>query len=76
MATSNPTNDPKNAMADEAAIQDLPESKDSRALTPDEEKNVRGGAANVINSSRSNIKGNLTSAPTPSPTNPPPPPVS
>ena len=45
MATSNPTNDPKRAKADEAAIQDLPESKDSRALTPDEEKNVMGGRA-------------------------------
>ena len=58
MTTSNPTNDPKTAKADEAKIQDLPESKDSRELTPDEEKNVIGGAASVINSSRSNVKGN------------------
>jgi len=43
MATSNPTNDPKTAKADEAAIQDLPESKDAWELTPDEEKNVIGG---------------------------------
>jgi len=49
MATSNPTNDPKTAKADEAAIQDLPESKDSRELTPDEEKNVIGGDARVNN---------------------------
>ncbi len=47
MATDNPTNDPKTATADEAAIQDLPESKDSTALTPDEETNVRGGGAIV-----------------------------
>ncbi len=60
MATDNPTNDPKTATADEAAIQDLPESKVSTALTPDEETNVRGGAANVVNSSRSNIKTNVT----------------
>jgi hypothetical protein len=43
MATSNPTKDPNTATADDAAIQDLPESKDSTALTPDEEKNVLGG---------------------------------
>ncbi len=45
MATDNATNDPKTATADEAAIQDLPESQDSSALTPDEEKKVIGGAA-------------------------------
>ncbi len=64
MTTSNPTNDPKSATANEVAIQDLPESKDCRGgggrMTPDEETNVRGGAANVINSSRSNIRNNLT----------------
>ena len=43
MATSNATNDPKTAKADQARIADLPESKDSRELTPDEEKNVVGG---------------------------------
>ncbi len=51
MATSNLTNDPKTATADEAAIQDLPESKDSRALTPDEETNVRGGVTAAAGSS-------------------------
>jgi hypothetical protein len=44
MATSNPKNDPKLATADETAIRDLSESKDSKALTPDEEKNVVGGS--------------------------------
>jgi hypothetical protein len=46
MATSNPTNDPKTAKADEARIQDLPESEDFRELTPDEDKSVVGGGAN------------------------------
>jgi hypothetical protein len=54
MTTSNPTNDPKMAKADEARIKDLPESKDFRELTPDEEKNVVGGATNY-HSSRSNV---------------------
>jgi len=58
MTTRNPTNDPKTAKADEARIQGLPESKDFRELTPDEEKNVVGGAASVINSSRSNVRNN------------------
>ncbi len=46
MATSNPTNDPKKAKADEDRIQDLPESEDFRELTPDEEESVVGGGAN------------------------------
>jgi hypothetical protein len=71
MATSNPTNDPKNATADEAAIQDLPASQDSTALTPDEEKNVMGGSS--FNCSKSGIKNIATAAaPTTSSTNSPP----
>ncbi len=45
MTTSNPTNDPKTATANEATIKDLPESKESRELTPDEDENVVGGGA-------------------------------
>jgi hypothetical protein len=45
MTTSNSNNDPKNATTDEATITDLPESKESKELTPDEDKNVVGGAA-------------------------------
>jgi hypothetical protein len=47
MATSNPTNNPNMATADDAAIQDLPESKDSTAVTPDEAKNVMGGVTPI-----------------------------
>jgi hypothetical protein len=58
MATSNPTKDPRNEMADEAAIEDLPETQDSTALTPDEEKNVVGGSTP--------LSGGLTAASLPS----------
>ena len=60
MTTSNPTNDPKTVKADAAAIQDLPEPKSSRDLSPDEEKNVVGGVAAsvVINSSRAHVRSN------------------
>jgi len=54
MTTSSPTNDPKTAKAYEARIQDLLESTDFRELTPDEAKNVVGGAA--FNSSKSGIQ--------------------
>jgi len=55
MTTSNPTNDPKKTeKADEARIKDRPASKDFRELTPDDEKNVVGGATNY-NTSRSNV---------------------
>src|SRR4051794_17593708 len=40
MTTSDPKKEPKTAKADEASIRDLPESKDSRELTPDEEKQL------------------------------------
>jgi hypothetical protein len=58
MFTSDSTNDSKTAKTDPPAIQDLPEPKSSRALTADEEANVKAGATNTVNSSRSNIKGN------------------
>ena len=57
MTTSDPKNEPKTPKADQARITDLPEPKDSRELTPDEEKHVVGGQ-NSINNSRSNIKNN------------------
>ena len=38
------TSNPKTAKANEARIYDLPKSDDFRELTPDEEKNVIGGA--------------------------------
>ena len=43
MATGDTTKDAKAAKADQAKTRDLPEPKDSRELTPDEEKQLVGG---------------------------------
>jgi hypothetical protein len=57
-------------MSETKKVEQIEQEAKATELSEEDLENVAGGQASVVNSSRSNIKNNLTAPPTPTPTNP------